>query len=77
MLAKDLKEWADTLPPASVVQFELNALARAYGWSNYNVRTHEEQWVPLDATTLRVVIEHPKRVAQSVSDTLLQKKADA
>lgn len=73
MLAKELLEWAQTLPPEARVQVQFAEMAKKEGWTNYTSKVPEDGgWVALTGETLRVVIEHPERRPAQVADRLLR-----
>ena len=69
MTAKDLKDWADSLPPDAKVELMLAELAKAHGYTKYG-DVANGGWVTIDGEHLRIVIEHPDRRPAQVAERL-------
>jgi len=68
---KQLKEWADKLPPDAKVELMLQEVAKANGYNLYKTPEHGG-WVEVQGEHLRVTMEHPERRPAQVAEKLLK-----
>ena len=71
MTIKQLKEWADKLPPDAKVELMLQEVAKANGYNLYKTPEHGG-WVEVQGEHLRVTMEHPERRPAQVAEKLLK-----
>ena len=71
MTARELKEWADVLPPDAKVQFMLDEAAIEAGYTDYrSSKDKGDGWMLLDGKHLRIIVEHPDRRPAQVAERL-------
>jgi len=73
MTAKELKEWADSLPPDVSIEFMLAEVAKGVGYTDYRTSDEREKnggWITLEGEHLRAVSNHPDRRPAQVAERL-------